>query len=89
MSIFWERSNGYGIEVNEFNGNISLQAAKHKDDKEYKDWVFLSKRDNDNREFVPDDKKRPMGVYFGSKEQAIEGLRFLLNGLEGGEDAPF
>ena len=89
--IFWERSSGYGVELNEYNGNFSLQAATHKDDKYYKEWVFLSRWNQDTRSAEPDEKKRPMGVYFGDRDSAIKALRFFLKELgasDPGDPAP-
>jgi len=91
MNDFWERKDGYGIQVNEYNGNYSLQAAKQKEDKIYLDWAFLSKWDEGTRGFVPDEKKRPMSVYLGDRESAIKALKFFLNELtrnDGGGQAP-
>ena len=47
----------------------------------YKVWVFLSKWQKGGA--VPDDKKRPMAVRLGKKEQALDTLKMLLSKLEG------
>ena len=83
MALFWNRNSGFGILLDKYNDNYSLVAGKEheKDGVQYKDWIFLGRWENGQA--VPDTKKRPMGVYFGSKEKAIEGLEFFLKALKG------
>jgi len=78
---FWDRNKGYGVALNEYNGNYSLVASRDKDGVIYKDWVFLSKWQNSKA--VPDDKKRPMGIYMGDKQSAIECLEYFLGVMKG------
>jgi len=80
-AIFWERRSGYGIYQTEYKDNFSLQAGNRTENGNYLDWVFLSKWSQAKGGFVPDEKKRPMGVYFGNREQEIEGLKFFLKEL--------
>jgi len=98
--IFFDRSNGYGMILDEYNGNYSISACKKNDKGLFKDWVFLSKWDQETRGWAPDEKKRPMGIYLGDREKAIKALRFFLRELgasdpgdpaaDGSEDAiPF
>jgi len=93
---FWERNKGYGITIDEYRGNFSLIAARQKEDKVYKDWVYISEWDENSRGFVPSEKKRPMGVYLGDRETAVAALRFFLKNLsgnaeehQGNDEAPF
>ena len=87
MTIFWDRNSGYGIMLDKYNDNYSLVAGRksEKDGAQYKDWCFLSKWENGGP--VPDDKKRPMGVYFGDRQKAIEALEFFLKALKGSPTA--
>jgi len=78
--LFFNRDGGYGIIFQEYKGKYSLIAGKQTENGIYKDWVFLSKWKNG--EPTPDDKKRPMGVYFGNKEKFIEALEFFLEALK-------
>ena len=77
--IFWDRNSGYGVFLDEYHGNYSLIAGREREKVYYKDWVFLSRWQNGQA--IPDDKRRPMGVYLGSKEKAIEALEYFLNVL--------
>ena len=88
--MFYERQNGYGIKLDEYEGKYKLIAARQKEDKVYMDWVFLSKWDDGG--FIPDEKKRPMGVYLGTREEAVSVLSKIISELNGGEtgnDTPF
>jgi len=84
---FWERANGYGIFLHEYDNKYSLQAGKKTDNGAYTDWVFTSEWSKGEGGFVPGDKKRPMGVYLGPVEDAIKALEFFIQEL-GGRDAP-
>ena len=87
---FWDRKGGYGVMLDEYNGNYSLIAGKQTEQDLYKDWVFLSKWSQSDGGFVPDNKKRPMGVYLGERDSACEALRFFLTKLESeDEGVPF
>ena len=89
--IFFDRNNGYGTMLDEYNGNYSISACKNNDKGIFKDWVFLSKWDQETRGWTPDEKKRPMGIYLGDKKKAIEALRFFLVQLgatDPGDPAP-
>ena len=88
---FWERKGGYGLVLDEYNGNLSIIASKRKEDKIYKDWVYISEWDENTRGFVAGNKKRPMGIYLGDREGAIKALRFFLKELgatDPGDPAP-
>jgi hypothetical protein len=43
--MFWERGNGYGIELEEYEGKFQLVEAKKKDDNIYKEWNYISEWD--------------------------------------------
>jgi len=79
---FWNRNSNYGIFLSQYEGKYALQAGKHTDNDDYPDWVFMSKWSKSKGEFVPDMKKRPMGVYLGEKHKAIEALEFMLRALK-------
>ena len=81
----------YGVTVNEYNGSISLnKVEKGSNEVLYQQWVFLSKWQNGGA--VPDDKKRPMGIWLGEdKAQAVQYLRQLasiIQGIPEKEEAP-
>ena len=80
MGDFYDRKDGYGTELNEYNGNYSLVDAKNVDETIYKTWVFLSRWKNGKP--IPTDDKRPMGIYLGDKESAIKMLEFFLAKLK-------
>ena len=89
--IFFDRTDGYGLILDEYQGKFKLIAARAKDDKIYKDWCFLSRWNKEIGGPEPDDKKRPLGAYLGSREDAIKALRFFLKELgatDPGDPAP-
>ena len=81
MSNFFNRKEGYGTLLDEYQGNYSLIDTKNVDENVYKTWVFLSRWQDGKA--VPIDKKRPMGIYLGDKETAIKMLEFFLSKIKG------
>lgn len=76
-----ETAKNYGVEVEEYKGIYGLVAnTKGQNEVWYKVWVFLSKWQN--KQAVPDDKKRPMSIRLGDKDTAIKTLQTLLKQLE-------
>ena len=71
---------GDGIMLNEYNGELSLVAAKQKEDQVYMEWIFPQKKDGSKQ---PLDKSLPWKIKLGNKEEASEILRFFLGKLEG------
>ena len=65
MEDFFNRKEGYGTLLDEYQGNYSLIDAKNVDENIYKTWAFLSKWQDGKP--VPSGKKRPMGIYLGDK----------------------
>lgn len=69
-----------GIQIQKYNGIFGLLAMQKGggEQKEvwYKIWTFLSYWKNG--EAVPGDKKRPMAVRLGEKQQAIEILEKII-----------
>ena len=78
---------GEGFELNEYNGEYSLIAARQSGEKVYQRWGDI--------EVAKDKKKRlPVSVRLGNKERAIDTLRKVLftlegNGIEQDDDVPF
>ena len=72
-------SKGQGVGIDEYQGNISLVAGyEGKDGKIQLEWVRGQHYDKEAKKKVPDDKDRPLKIYLGSKERAIEVLEALL-----------
>jgi len=86
--IFFNRSDGYGLILDCYNGKYKLISGRQKDDKTYMDWCFLSRWNKEIGGPEPDDKKRPLGAYLGDKDDAIKALRFFLAELDGGHREP-
>jgi len=80
--IFFNRTDGYGLMLDEYNGKYKLIVGRQKDDKIFMDWCFLSRWNKEIGGPEPDDKKRPLGAYLGSKDDAIKALRYFLAQLE-------
>lgn len=82
--IFYEypgdNSFGDGILLNEFRGEFSLVAARHKDGKPLMEWVYPQKRDGSR---APQEKSLPWKIRLGTRDEAIKALRFFLAKLEG------
>ena len=81
--VFWNRGGGYGIFLQEWEGNFKLAAGKRNDDKDWLDWGWPAEWSKNERKWVPADKKRPVGVYFGDKRAAIQALERFLAVLKG------
>jgi hypothetical protein len=75
-----EKTFGDGILLNEFRGEFSLVAAKSKDGKTLMEWVYPQKRDGSR---APQEKSLPWKIKLGTKDEAIQALRFFLAQLEG------
>jgi hypothetical protein len=88
MNNFYNRKNGYGISLHEYNGNYALQEGNLSTDgdKVWPDFAFKSRWDKETRTSVPDTSKKPTprGAYLGDKETAIDMLKYFLGILEGG-----
>ena len=82
--FFWNRKNNYGLFLDEYGQNIKIVEGKRGDQADYLTWgwpqVWKNKR------WEPDEIKRPIGVYFGDKERAIEALEYFLRVLKGEEE---
>jgi hypothetical protein len=88
---FFDRRDGYGLMLDEYNGKFKLICGRQKDDKTYMDWCYLSKWNKEIGGPEPDDKKRPLGAYLGDRDDAIKALRFFLKELgatDPGDPAP-
>jgi hypothetical protein len=71
-----------GVQINEYNGSINLQAGyEQKDGKIALEWVRYQHYDKIEKKKVPDAKDLPLRVYLGSKERSIEVLKELLGQL--------
>ena len=84
--ILTNQQYGSGFEVNEFQGRISLIAAREYNDKIFQKWGEI--------EVGKDKTKRlPVSVELGnSKEEAINNLKLAIAYLQGtgeGENVPF
>jgi len=79
---------GDGVMLNEYNGELSLVAAKQKEDTVYMEWMFPQKKDGSKQ---PLEKSLPWKIKLGTKEEAVEILRFFLQKLgatDPGDPAP-
>ena len=79
--MFWERGNGYGIELEEYEGKFQLVEAKKKDDNIYKEWNYISEWDAESRSFVPGEKKRPQGIRLGEEATALSVLSLFMRAI--------
>ena len=80
-----------GVILSEWKGAISLETGfQDRDGKIQLEWVRGQHYDKEAKKKVPDDKDRPLKIYLGSKERAVEVLEALLWQLKGEkEDMPF
>ena len=66
---------GEGIILDNYNGVISLVAARKRDDNVYMDWCYPQAKDGSRK---PIEKSLPWKITFGDREAAIKALRFFL-----------
>jgi hypothetical protein len=85
------------FKLNEYNGTFEIVSGNDSDGKFWMDWAIASEYDSGVGHSVPakkDDgsyRNTPVKVVLGSREQAIENLKWLLGQLEGhdsGEPLP-
>ena len=69
---------GEGIVLDDYNGTISLVAARKKEDNIYMEWCYPQARDGSRK---PIEKSLPWKVSLGDRESAIKALRFFLKEL--------
>jgi hypothetical protein len=70
-----------GIHLKEYKGKFTVvQTREGEGDVHYLDWVFLSQWKNG--EHVPDEKKRPMGIWLGDEDTALEALRDIIKQIQ-------
>ena len=69
---------GEGIILDNYNGAISLVAARKKEENVYMEWVYPQKRDGSRG---PMEKSLPWKITLGDREAAIKALRFFLKEL--------
>jgi len=71
-----------GIEIDEYNGTISLVKANRADDgKVWKKWCYPQGR---GKGAGPIEKSLPWKIELGSRQQAVELLQKLLQAISGG-----
>ena len=75
-----------GITMENYNGNYSIKACKRftKNDGTEQlgfDWSFPQEWDKGDRKWKPSEKPKPVSVYLGSRDQAIQALHSMLSSL--------
>jgi len=86
IKAFFERSKGFGIFLDEHNGNFKLNAGNRKSGNDNLDWVIIKEWNDDTKSYEYGESKRPMSIYLGDRESAKKALRFFLVQL--GADEP-
>jgi len=81
---FMGRQGSYGIILDEYEGKYSLNEAKNNNGVIYRDWCYLSKWSKSEGGWIPDEKKRPKGIYLGDKDTAMKLLGRAYNMLKNG-----
>lgn len=79
--IFHDRGKGYGLFLQEYNGNYKITAGKQKNGKEYLDWCWPQEWSYDEGKMVKAEKVKPVNVYLGNKDSAVHILTEFLQVL--------
>ena len=73
-----------GVQLQEYQGSINLQAGyEQKDGKIGLKWIRSKHFDKESKKEVEDAKDTPLKIYLGSKDRAIEVLEALVWQLGG------
>lgn len=86
--MFIERSKGYGLKLEEFNGKFSLVQGNEKDGRFFWEKCRRQRWNKDERRMEWDDKDKPVSVFLGDRQQAEAALTAFLNALHANADGP-